>query len=89
MISNPSAKFDPGGTAGFINVLLKKQHQSVISGLGSIKGGLDDKQGIDVLLTRKLNGLTLLLGANVDDNKFPGSEESERRTTLDGVTTIS
>jgi outer membrane receptor protein involved in Fe transport len=49
IITNPSAKYDPEGVSGIVNVILKKQRQSGLSGMTTVTGGLDDKYGGDLL----------------------------------------
>lgn len=45
IITNPSAKYDPEGISGIINVLLKKQRQAGISGTATLDGGWPQRYG--------------------------------------------
>jgi hypothetical protein len=45
IITNPSAKYEPDGAAGIINILLKKQQGRGISALANANGGLDGSYG--------------------------------------------
>ena len=43
IITNPSAKYNPEGTAGIINLVMKKNTLKGISGIAGINAGLKDK----------------------------------------------
>ncbi|MBI9071810.1 MAG: TonB-dependent receptor [Melioribacteraceae bacterium] len=82
IITNPSAKYDPEGTAGIINIVLKKNSLSGFSGLLNTDAGFDDKYGGDFLVSYKNNGLTFYVGGNYRNRNYPGTEESLNRTLI-------
>lgn len=86
IITNPSAKYSAEGPAGIINVILNKNRARGISGMVNLNGGLDDKKGGDVLLTKRRDGVTLTLAGDYDDKNFPGETKSVNRTMRDGIT---
>ena len=43
LVTNPSAKYDPDGTAGIINIVLKKQTNLGFNGIFNVNGGTGDK----------------------------------------------
>ena len=86
IITNPSAKYSPEGTAGILNIILSKQRSQGISGMVNMNGGMNNKMGGDISLTRRMNGITVTLAADYDTHEFPGDSESLNRTTFDGVT---
>lgn len=88
IITNPSAKYDPDGLAGIINVILKKGRSNGVNGLFNFNGGLDHKYGGDFTLSQKMDGLTLTLGANLSKMQFPGKMRGESRTFRDTVETV-
>jgi len=81
IITNPSAKYDPDGIAGIINVNLKKGRLQGASGIFGLTGGLDYKYGGDVVLSKRGDGFTLTFGADFNNREYPGSFESENRTS--------
>ncbi len=82
IITNPSVKYDPDGTAGIINVITKKNKLRGVSGIANLNLGLDDKYGGDLLLNFRKNKLDFFISADYNDRQFPGFETSERKTVL-------
>lgn len=80
IITNPSVKFDPDGTAGIINIVTKKNKMQGISGIANLNAGLDNKYGADFLLNLKHRKFNYYLGGNYNVSEYPGTMESERRT---------
>jgi Outer membrane cobalamin receptor protein len=84
IITNPSVKYSPDGTAGIINIILKKNRMEGIQGQISANVGLDNKYGTDVLLNMRRNKFNFTLGANIDKKEFPGTSYSERTSQSNG-----
>jgi outer membrane cobalamin receptor len=80
IITNPSAKYDPEGVSGIVNVILKKQRQSGLSGMSTITGGLDDKYGADLLANWRGGTTSAFFGANYNNMNFPGTRTVESWT---------
>ncbi len=90
IVTNPSAKYDPEGTSGIINVLLKKQRQAGLSGTATLDGGWPQRYGGSLLLNYRFNGLSLFAGANLRNGKSPGTRSTESWTRdSTGDTTFS
>ena len=88
IITNPSAKFDPEGTAGIINIILKKNRKSGRSGFANVNAGLDDKYGIDGTVEYKTERYSTVLSVDYNRRNYSGNDIDENRTTRDGVTSF-
>ncbi|MEJ2618387.1 MAG: TonB-dependent receptor, partial [Ignavibacteriaceae bacterium] len=56
IITNPSAKYDPEGSAGIINIKLKKEKNLGLSGIANADACANDKYGGDFLFEYKTPG---------------------------------
>ncbi len=88
LITNPSAKYDPSGIAGIINIIMKKERAQGTNGIANVNVGLDDKFGGDFLINHRTDKLNLFLGANYNDQTFPGSVVVENQTTRGDTTSF-
>jgi outer membrane cobalamin receptor len=80
IITNPSAKYDPDGMAGIINVIMKKQKQSGFGGIFNVSVGLREKYRIDFLLNVRKNNINIYGGINYDNRKFSGTGIMDRES---------
>jgi len=87
IITNPSAKFDPDGTAGIINIITKKNKLNGFSGIINANVGLYEKYGGDFLLNYKKRNLNVFVGADYNVRNYPGSQ-TDKRTTFKNDTTF-
>ncbi len=79
IITNPSAKYNPDGTAGIINVVLKKNSLSGLSGVFNAKTGTNNV-GTDFqlsLLGKRWKGF---LGADYSYADYKGDKNGYRKT---------
>ncbi len=88
IITNPSAKYDPSGTSGIINIVMKKQKSQGTNGIANANIGLDDKYGADFLLNHRMEKFSVYFGANYRDETYPGSAAMENRTTSGDTTSF-
>ncbi len=86
IITNPSAKYDPDGTAGIINIVTKKNALQGISGIVNTNVGLDNKYGLDALFEYRVGKANFYLAGDYNRYSFPGSMENEKRITFNGTT---
>jgi outer membrane receptor protein involved in Fe transport len=68
IITNPSARYDPDGVGGIINVVLKKQRRPGINGVVNLSVGSKNKYRGDILLNYRTGKLNVFGG--VDYNHF-------------------
>ncbi len=89
IITNPSAKYDPDGVTGIINIVTRRNRLESISGLFNSNGGSYDQYGGDFLLGYRSAWGHFSLGANLNRRTNPGTIKTENRTTLgNDVTSI-
>ncbi len=88
IITNPSAKYDPTGASGIINVITKKNQGGGLSGTVNLKGGLDDKYGTDFLINYRAGRSQTHFGVDYNNNNFPGRSETESQTSSGDTTTL-
>ena len=73
IITNPSAKFDPEGSAGIINIKLKKEKNLGLSGVANANAGANDKYGGDFLFEYKTPGYNYNFGIDFNRRFSPGN----------------
>ncbi len=86
IITNPSAKYDPEGTSGIINILLKKEKNLGMSGLVNTNVGVNGQHGGDLLVQYRNESLTAVFGGNYNKRPFPGESRSENSFIEAGTT---
>ena len=82
IITNPSAKYDPDGVAGIINVVLKKQKKEGINGIINTSIGNGDKYSADMLINYKKAKNNFFIGADFSDNNVSIQRKYEQKTWL-------
>lgn len=70
IITNPSAKYDPDGVSGIINIVMKKQKFSGVSGVANVSAGVNNKYRADFLLNYRTNKFNVYAGGDYNDFKF-------------------
>lgn len=81
IITNPSAKYDPEGTAGIINIVTKKQKQLGVSGIANVNIGMYDNYGGDVLVQVKNKKASWYVGVDANKRGRIGTQETYNATT--------
>ncbi len=77
IVTNPSVKYDPEGKAGIINVILKRQKQSGISGIVNLNAGTYGQLGGNLLLSTKTSIGTFYISPDLNRGGFPGTREMQ------------
>ncbi|HDR51938.1 MAG TPA: TonB-dependent receptor, partial [Mariniphaga anaerophila] len=80
IITNPSAKYEPDGMAGIINLVTKKNSMNGLSGIINASAGTGDKYRGDFTLNYRTEKFNFLLGADWRDETNYGSMSSSRET---------
>ena len=88
IITNPSAKYDPEGTAGIINIILAKNKRSGRSGVINLNGGFNGKYGTDVLLQYRTRKYQATVGVDYNRRYFTGTTRTENETYRAGQTSF-
>lgn len=78
IITNPSAKYQPDGTGGIINIITKKNRSQGVQGLINAKAGTYGMYGGDFLLNWRKSKVNFNLGADYNDRPFPGYTTTRR-----------
>ena len=89
IVTNPSARYDPDGVAGIINIITKKNKLRGISGISNLNTGLYGQYGGDFLLNFRKSRYNFYIGANINHRKMPGERSSETWTFLGDTTSFS
>jgi outer membrane receptor protein involved in Fe transport len=87
IITSPSAKYDPDGAAGIINVIMKKQKNTGIGGVVNASVGTRNKYTTDFLINFRKKKLNYFIGGEFADQDNYNTGDGERRTYR-GDTTI-
>jgi len=67
LITNPSAKYEAEGSAGIINIIMKKQKMQGSSGIVNITAGTGDKYTGNLNLSYKISKFNFTLGGDFTD----------------------
>ncbi len=89
IITNPSAKYDPDGVSGIINIVLKKNKLKGLSGLLTSSIGTFGRYGGDVILNYRKKNIVLNVASNLNRRNFPGDQKLERHTQTGILTTYN
>jgi len=87
IITNPSVKYDPDGTAGIINVVLKDKQYAGSSGMIDLDVGIDNKYSGDALYQYKNGKYTITASADYGRRYYDGNRRERRQTTYQESTT--
>ena len=86
IITNPSAKYEPDGSAGIINLIMKKNSMNGFSGVINASIGTRDKYRGDFLLNYRTEKFNYFIGADWRDETNYGSMATTRETFFGDTT---
>lgn len=85
IITNPSARFDPDGVAGIINIVMKQNRLQGITGIANLNGGTQSRYGGDFLVNYRRERFNFYAGA--DYNRRGRPSETITRSESYGIDT--
>ena len=86
IITNPSAKYEPDGMAGIINLVMKKNVVQGINGMVNASIGTGDKYRSDIALNYRTDKFNLFFGADWRDETSYGDIISTRESYSNDTT---
>lgn len=79
IITNPSSKYAAEGSAGIINIILKKERERGLNGSVSAETGLPEEYGGSTNLNYRIGDVNLFMNGGVDYESEPESGSSFQR----------
>ncbi|MFB9054954.1 TonB-dependent receptor domain-containing protein [Formosa undariae] len=89
VITNPSAKYDAEGTAGILNIILKKEDKRGVNGAMSLNTGIPDNHSIGVSLNKRTEKFNLFTQFGGGYRSLPRDNTSENTNFETGSSIIS
>lgn len=86
VITNPSAKYDAEGSAGIINIVLKKENKDGVNGAVTVNTGTPNNHSLGFSLNRRTQKFNLFSQLGVGHRTFP---EKYRTVNQDSAATIA
>jgi len=88
IITNPSAKYDPDGMTGIVNVILKDDVQQGLNGLVEATAASFNSYSLNVLLNYRHKKLNFFGGVNARLRNSPGGGKTELDNFINPDTTL-
>ena len=77
IITNPSAKYDPDGMTGIINVVLKEDVKQGLNGFAEVSLASFDSYSLNTIFNYRKNKINYFAGANLRWRNYPGGGISD------------
>ncbi len=85
VITNPSAKYEAEGTAGIINIVLKKNEKKGLNGSISVNTGIPHNHSVGLSMNRRSNKFNLFTQLGVGYRELPRFGESINRDIINDI----
>ena len=85
VITNPSVRYDPEGTSGIINIVLKKKSLQGLNGMVSVTAGTGDRYNGSLNLNYRKDRVNFFAGYDNRLGRFKSTGETERISTYEGI----
>ena len=82
IITNPSAKYEPDGASGIVNIITKKNKLNGMSGIVNANAGRFSNYGGDFTVDYRNDKIHLYVGGDYNSRNMPGDLEYNRDTRL-------
>ncbi|MBB4078682.1 outer membrane receptor protein involved in Fe transport [Lewinella aquimaris] len=89
VITNPSAKYQAEGTAGIINIVLKKEEQRGLNGSVTVNTGTPNNHSLGLSVNRRTAKFNLFGQLGVGYRTFPEDNRGINRDLSSGTTILS
>lgn len=89
VITNPSARYDAQGSAGIINIILKKEQQSGFNGSFTANVGHPENYGISGNLNYRKSWVNLFINYGVNYRRRPGNGSSYQEFFLEDTSYVT
>ena len=83
VITNPSAKYEASGTAGILNIILKKEEKKGWNGSVSLNTGIPDNHSVGFSLNRRTEKFNLFTQIGAGYRSLPRDSEAINRNLTD------
>jgi len=82
IITNPSAKYEASGTAGILNIILKKEEKKGWNGSISVNTGIPDNHSLGLSLNRRTENFNLFAQLGAGYRSLPQESENINRNLI-------
>jgi outer membrane receptor protein involved in Fe transport len=89
VITNPSAKYEAEGTAGILNIVLKKEEKRGLNGSLSVNTGIPDNHSVGISLNNRTEKFNLFTQLGVGYRSLPRDSEYINTDLVNNTTVAS
>ncbi len=77
VITSPSARYDAEGTAGILNIILRRDKITGFNGVGTVNLGIPQNYGFSTSLNYRLENVNFFTNIGYSDRESPGNSSAE------------